>query len=272
MNVSIIVATYNNVPWLEMILIMLSQQTYRDFEVLIADDGSNAENVSKTKELMNNFPLPIRHIWHEDKGWRKDKILNEAVIAAKADYLIFLDGDCIPGKCFVEDYMSLRQRGIVDAGRRVQLTDAETSEITPEKVRNGYINHLFYKCLFSGRKHAEDILYIKNSLLRQCLHADKKGGILGCNFGLYKSDLLLVNGFDEDYLHPGYGEDCDLEARLSRAGVSTIRHRFVCHVYHRKHKSALFESKENIQHFERNERNQVIVATHGINQHHANSL
>lgn len=271
MEISIIIAVYNNVRWLEMILLMLEHQTNRNFEVLIADDGSSEQEVLKTKELMVSCSFPIRHVWHEDIGWRKEKVLNEAVIAAKADYLIFLDGDCIPSTHLVEDYMSLRKQGIVDAGRRVQLTEKETKQISPELIQRGYLKHIFWRHLFTSPKRIEDMLYVQKPCFRKWLHADKDGGILGCNFGLYKSDLLLVNGFDEDYKHPGCGEDTDLEARLFRAGIPTIRHRFICHVFHRMHKSAMYEEIENAQHFEWNEQNKVVSVTHGINQH-ANSF
>ena len=103
-DISIIIAVYNNTAWLKMIFAMLQQQTYKNFEVVIADDGSSPENVQEMNEMASKASFPVQHIWHEDKGWRKDIILNKAVVASKAEYLVFLDGDCIPEKHFVKDH------------------------------------------------------------------------------------------------------------------------------------------------------------------------
>lgn len=239
MKASVIISIYNHYEWTEMVLTMLERQTEKDFEVVLADDGSSEETVRRINEYIATSPMQIKHIWHEDKGWRKNIALNKAVMASAADYLIFMDGDCIPDCYFVEDHLTLRRQNFIIGGRRAQLTPAMSNEISADKVRDGYLDKQFWNLLFSGQRHAEDVLRIANPIMRSILRLQpKKKNLLGCNFSLYKADLLRVNGFDERYLCPGTGEDTDLEARLARAGVEVLRFRFICRVYHRFHASA----------------------------------
>ncbi|MBO7606396.1 MAG: glycosyltransferase [Paludibacteraceae bacterium] len=264
-DISIIIAVYNNTAWLKMIFAMLQQQTYKNFEVVIADDGSSPENVQEMKEMASKASFPVQHIWHEDKGWRKDIILNKAVVASKAEYLVFLDGDCIPEKHFVKDHYDLRQKGYVISGRRVQLTQDISDKLTPELVEKGYLRSCFFPLLFSKERHSENVIRIPLRL-RFGLIKPGKGCLLGCNFGIYKSDLLKVNGFDERYLSPATGEDTDLEARLSRVGIPVLRYKFVCRVYHRKHIRKEVIPNPNVPIFEENNRLEVGYTPYGIDQ------
>ena len=95
--VSIIIPFYNGIDWLEMIFVALGKQTFKDFEVIVADDGSREDVVARLEELMARQPFPVTHLWQEDCGFRKNRMLNKAVVQSRAEYLIFLDGDCIQG-------------------------------------------------------------------------------------------------------------------------------------------------------------------------------
>lgn len=266
-DVSIIIAVYNNNHWLKMIFNMLQKQTYKNFEVVIADDGSSPENVKTIEQMIKEVSFPVQHVWHEDKGWQKDIILNKAVVASKADYLVFLDGDCIPDKHFVKDHFNLRKPGHVIGGRRVQLPQNISDALTPELVANGYLDKKFLKLLFCKERHSENVLRVPlkvRNLLGIC--KPKNGLLLGCNFGMHKSDLLKVNGFDERYLAPATGEDTDLEARLSRVGIPVLRYTFICRVYHRKHKRVEVEPNPNVPIFEENNRLGIGYTPYGIDK------
>lgn len=215
---------------------MLEKQTSSDFEVVLADDGSNEQSVEYIQRLIERASFPVKHIWHEDKGWRKNQILNKAVVAAQAPYLVFLDGDCIPDSHFIADHLMLRQKGLVAACRRVQLTQRMTDEITPEKVSDGYLKYMFPRLLFAGVSDSRRAIRIANSFARKIMKFfSRRGGLLGCNFGIYKDDLLRVNGFDERYLSAAVGEDSDLEMRLTKAGIITEKKSYICRIYHRMH-------------------------------------
>ena len=97
----------------------------------------------------------MKHIWHEDKGWTKNVILNAAVRASSSPLLVFIDGDCIPNKYFLEDHYNVAKRGEVSTGRRVMLTEKITCSITEKKIREGMIENLFIPLLLetiNGKK------------------------------------------------------------------------------------------------------------------------
>lgn len=239
LSISLIVAFYNDIQWLEMIFEQLKRQTFTDFEVVIADDGSKDEVVQRIQELKTLYSFPIVHVWHEDKGWRKDIILNKAVVASKGEYLVFIDGDCIPHRKFLQEHWRFREKGLVVAGRRVTLTKKISDSLSVEKVKSGYLSRIAPQLLLAGlrkeERHMENVIRITPNWLRKLLIKPHKGDLLGCNFSLFKSDLLKVNGFDERYLAPAVGEDTDLEARLKRVGIQTQVFKHVLTVFHKKH-------------------------------------
>lgn len=263
-DISLIIAIYNNYRWLSLIFAALENQTHKSFEVVLADDGSSEEEIDKTRELISGAQFNVQHIWHEDKGWRKDIILNKAVVAAKSDYLVFLDGDCIPNKHFIEDHYALREKNFVIGGRRVQLPQKISDTLSIEQVRKGWLENHTLQLLFSGERHSENAIRVANNKLRNIMLKPKKGYLLGCNFGIYKSDLLKVNGFDERFLSPATGEDTDLEARLLRIGIEVKRYKFICIVYHRKHKRTEIENDPNGVIFDYNNNNNISFTPYGI--------
>src|SRR5688572_21265186 len=122
-----------------MILAALERQSFKNFEVVIADDGSKAEVVHEIKEIQTKSPLQIQHIWHEDIGFRKTKILNESIRKSNSDYLIFIDGDCIPHHKFVEEHFANREENFLLAGRRVNLSAKLSAALTADKIKAGFL-------------------------------------------------------------------------------------------------------------------------------------
>ncbi len=238
-SISLIIAFYNDILWLEMILEQLKMQTFKNFEVVIADDGSKAEVVQRINQIKDAYPFPIQHIWHEDLGWRKDIILNKAVVASQADYIVIIDGDCIPHRKFLQDHWDFKQEGTISAGRRVTLPKKISDSLTVEKINNKILSHITLRILWAGIvkevRHTENIIRIRPIWLRKMFLKQRTHGLLGCNFGIYKSDILKVNGFDERYLAPATGEDTDLEARLNRIGIRAHVHKHVMTQFHKNH-------------------------------------
>ncbi|KJR36116.1 glycosyl transferase [Vibrio navarrensis] len=233
---SLIIAFYNNTQALGLILKALSAQSCMDFEVVIADDGSKQDAVDWIEEKKSQLPFPLKTVWHEDKGFRKNRILNHAVLAAESEYLIFIDGDCIPQKHFIEDHVNHAQRGRVLSGRRVELPEPFTplmqGSASPETFFSQYKWQIFRQYLFTspdaatkGRsnrgRHVEKGIRLPYAWQQKLIGGFKPAGILGCNFSLYKNDLIKVNGFDMRYEAPAVGEDTDLDYRLGLVGIST---------------------------------------------------
>ena len=121
--ISILLATYNWPQALKLCLESLSTQTDQDFEIIIADDGSTADTKYLIEATQNHFPVKITHLWQEDQGFRKTRILNQTIEVACGDYLIFLDGDCIVQPDFVAEHRKLSQVGYLITGSRVLLSD-----------------------------------------------------------------------------------------------------------------------------------------------------
>jgi glycosyltransferase involved in cell wall biosynthesis len=108
MKVSVIITTYNAEDWLRKVLIGFSVQTETDFEIVIADDGSTLKTKQVIDSFSSQFKNPIVHVWQEDDGFQKSKILNKAILKTKSDYLLFTDGDCIPRKDFVAVHLKYK--------------------------------------------------------------------------------------------------------------------------------------------------------------------
>lgn len=265
-GLSLIVSFYNKIKDLELVLASLETQSYNNFEVLIADDGSSDEAVEKLSRISDG-PLNIRHIRHEDKGWRKNIILNKAVAGSSSDYLVFIDGDCILHPRCLEEHHRSRRKGWITAGRRVNLSGSITGSLTPGKVRKGWLQgrlmfRIAYDSLGQSRTFFENGIYIKSKRIRARINKKDKG-VLGSHFSIFKSDLLEVNGFDERFLHPAVGEDTDLEKRLRRNGmrVQTLKHIAIqYHLYH----PALPREAANMAIMEENNKGGVTYTPFGI--------
>jgi len=253
-SATIIIAFYNKVHFLELVLAGLSRQTVKNFEVIIADDGSKEENVAAIKKIFPQYAFPFRHLWHEDNGFRKNIMLNKCILVAQSEVLIFVDGDCIPHKSFVEEHLQSTKVGFCSTGRRVNLSARISDGLTPEMVASGYLESLpttismFMDAFKSDGNHSGQGLYFKNDLLRKLIN-QKTRGVLGSNFSATKTDLLAINGFDERYVHPSIGEDTDIEYRLHLHGVKTLPLINVAVQYHMFHKE-LPREKVNFELFE----------------------
>ncbi|WP_221075306.1 glycosyltransferase [Agarivorans aestuarii] len=222
LKASVVIAFYNNIKALKLVLRALETQSIADFEVVIADDGSNSTTVEQLEMLQQNSHLQIQHVWHEDKGFRKNRCLNLAVQAAKNEYLIFIDGDCVPQTHFVEDHLSEAQLGRCLNGRRADLSPQMTRKLFDSTkpasfVRDNFAFIIFTYLLGQG-KNIEKGFRISSNTLRRYLQKSNKG-IVGCNFSLFKKDLLSINGFDQRYEAAGTGEDSDVEFRLRLKGI-----------------------------------------------------
>ena len=265
-KVSIIISVYNKIRELKLIFAGLHRQTCTDFEVLIADDGSNETFVSDVAKLIAHAPFPVQHIWQEDMGFRKTKILNQAVVQSKSDYLIFIDGDCIPHRKFIEEHYKAAEKKVCLAGRRVNLSEKMSAELTESQVREGFLENRFWQIFIEVlQKKAtmiEKAVYLPSSKFRNCLNR-KPGRILGCNFSIHKSDLLAINGFDERYVLTGHGEDSDIHFRLKLQGVEIRSFSYGAVQYHLYHR-LLPRSEENQAFYEMVFEQQIAITPFGI--------
>ncbi len=239
MNASLIISFYNKIEYLKLIFAGLAIQSEKRFEVLIADDGSSDSIVDELEILATTVDFPLFHLHQEDKGFRKNRILNKCISAANSGYIIFIDGDCIPHPQFVREHITNATVGKILTGRRVNLSESFTNSLTYEKISSGILQRRFYSLMVDGvfgkSYDVEKGIYIKNQILRKFINR-KKRGILGCNFSAFKSDLLSVNGFDERYEAPSIGEDSDIQYRLELSGKEIVSLNNIAIQYHLYHK------------------------------------
>lgn len=232
---SVIIGAYDSLPYLKLCIRALERQTFRDFEVIIADDGSGPEVGAWLKARKPFFQL--RRVWQEKSGFRKCRILNRAVMESRAEYVVFLDADCIAARDFIEVHWRNRRRGEFLGGRRVMMGIPVSERVTAEMVDTGY----FDGPTFWGLCHAlkGDIRCYEEALRPLYrLRGDSPFSLLGCNFSVHKNDLLAVNGFDEEYEHRGGGEDTDVSHRLKKAGCAMRSVRYLAIQFHLGHEKS----------------------------------
>ena len=242
---SVIISTYNQSEWLRKVLIGYEQQLIKDFEIIIADDGSTEE----TKEIIDNFKkkssFRLTHIRQEDNGFQKTKILNKAILASTSDYLIMTDGDCIPRKDFVLKHINLRKPNCFLSGGYFKLPESISSFISDEDIKKQLCfdkKWLLSRGLKSSFKLNKLTAFgIKERLLNT--FTPTKATWDGMNASGWKTDILKINGFDE---RMGYGgEDREFGERLVNLGIKPIQIRYsaICvHLYHNRG----YKNKESI--------------------------
>src|SRR5690606_26807850 len=134
MKASVIMSTYNSEEWLEKVIWGFSVQTEQDFEIIIADDGSRPKTKQLIDDLRTKISMPLVHVWQEDEGFQKSRILNKAIVASSTDYLIFTDGDCIPRQDFVETHLNYREKNYFLSGGYFMLPMDISKAITKDDI------------------------------------------------------------------------------------------------------------------------------------------
>ena len=209
MKLSLIISTYDQPQVLAKVLRGVKLQTRPPDEVFIADDGSGEETRSLIDQWRKEVAFPVHHIWHPHEGFRKVILLNRAVAGAKGDYLLFLDGDCVPHPCYVADPEQLAEKGFWVQGRRTYIKESFVPHFEPGKSS---IFQWALRCRMNGVGKA--IRLPQPIILRN----KEQRGIIGCNMAFWREDVLAVNGFDEAFLGRGIGPDSDLGTRVYNLG------------------------------------------------------
>lgn len=235
MKISVIVSTYNAEEWLEKVLIGYSVQTYKDFELIIADDGSKPSTKALIDKYKANYPVPIRHLWHEDLGYRRQEILNVAIVKANNDYILMTDGDCIPRKDFVEVHAKLSEKGKFLSGGYCKLSLKASQLISKDDIVNG--NCFDVNWLKSKDKlgFSQTLKLSANKIVASILDAitPTKPSFNNCNSSGFKQDMIDINGYDERMKYGG--PDREFGERLENFGVKgkQVRHKaIVLHLDH----------------------------------------
>lgn len=237
MKQSVIISTYNQPEWLAKVLHGYLYQTFTDFEVLIADDGSDERTAAVIEDFRKRAGFPIKHVWHADEGFQKSKILNLATMAASGDYLIFTDGDCIPRWDFIEAHVSHASPGTFLSGGYCKLSMELSQLLSLAYIESGSAFDIRYLWQNGLRGFSQTLKIGAPERLRPLLDwiTPRKATWNGCNASTWKSEILAVNGHNEGMQYGG--QDRELGERLKNLGLASkqIQHRAILlHLDHQR--------------------------------------
>ncbi|HRO76988.1 MAG TPA: glycosyltransferase [Crocinitomicaceae bacterium] len=225
MKATLIISVYKDVSALHAILRSVELQTEKDFAIIIAQDADeNCFQALIADYQQKGFAIQL--LQQEDNGFQKNKILNKAILTAQTEKLIFIDGDCVLHPEFIAQHIKSLQPNSFCAGSRADL-----DEKTSKAIHNGQI---IVPTLFQMLKN-KTIRAEETFRVLRFLKGNSDTRLLGCNMSFNKSDLLKLNGFDEDYINAGYGEDVDIEFRALKLGLRKINVRYRAIQYHLFH-------------------------------------
>lgn len=269
MDIGVIISTYNNPAWLEKTLWGYLYQTRPADEIVIADDGSRDD----TRQLIDSFRdrLPIKHVWHEDRGFEKSRILNKALLAAESEYLIFTDQDCVPRKDFIEAHETYAERGYFLSGGYFKLPMNISKALTQEDI---YTEHAFdlkwleSKGLVPNFKCTKLVRNLPFSHLMNFI-TTRGATWNGCNSSGWRTDMMRINGYNEE-MHYG-GQDREFGERLFNLGIKSKQICYSAIVLHLDHKRP-YKTKETMtknKAIRKNTRKSCTIETpNGIKQRH----
>lgn len=228
--ISVVISTYNSVDWLEKTLWSFEHQIFREFEIVIADDGSADETRSFIEQYAANSSKKIIHVWHEDRGFQKSAILNKALLACNTDYIVMTDGDCIARDDFLQVHYERREKGYFLSGGYYKLPLDISQAITRQDIET-------QRCF--------DLKWLRNKGLPASYKNQKlnsgfvTAGVMevltptnaswnGHNASGWLEDIKTVNGFDERMQYGG--QDRELGERLFNLGIKSkqIRYSAIC--------------------------------------------
>ena len=267
---SIIISVYKDVDNLAAILNALEKQSIKErFEVIVSEDGNDPE----IRNFISNYSsdsFSLLHLTQEDLGFRKNRALNRAVANASSDRLMFLDGDCVPHTKLIESHLKYLKKGVIGIGRRVELGPRlsrllkNSNKLILKLSSPAYYLAYMLPALFDRAHHYE------SGFRYEWLHnmtRDKGISLLGCNFSCHKADLISVNGFNENYQSPGYGEDTDLEFRLSKLAIKKINLKFYAQVFHLYHTKSYAVTQQNKDLYQQTKQKNSVKCEPGIDQY-----
>lgn len=234
-SIGVIISTYNNPKWLEKVFWGLRCQTHRPQEIIIADDGSD----EATRQLIKQYSqdLPLRHVWHEDKGFRKTTILNRAVETAKADYLVFMDQDLIPRKDFLRQHYLHAKKGHFLSGGAILIPQELSERLSEEDIVSQRAFRISWLKANGMPWNWKMSKLTTNRCFARLMDAvtPTKASWNGGNASTWREYIVRAKGFDT---RMRYGaEDREFGQRLENAGITGLQLRYrtpLLHLWHER--------------------------------------
>jgi glycosyltransferase involved in cell wall biosynthesis len=274
LKVSLIIAFYRDLEALDLIFEALRHQTYKNFEVIVAEDDDSPD--TKTF-LAKQTGLDIVHIHHPDVGRTKAVAQNKAVCASTGDYLIFIDGDCIPYSTFIEGHIFFSAQKRVMSGRRVNLPEGLSEQLRQGSLSSTTLEKFFFWyslriLIWKKGTHYEQGFYFnpQKYFYKSIITLKPRNTqILGCNFSCYKDDFIAINGFDESYGLSILGDDTDLNWRFKDYGAELRSCKNIANIFHLNHERPTYnyDYSEDLKRFNQRKAAHLFYCKQGISQH-----
>lgn len=264
MRATIIISVYKNTKALIAVLNSLREQTEQNFEIIVSEDG---ESQDMAEAVLNyDWFCPFQHLTQKDDGWRKNRALNRAIIAANTDWLIFVDGDCLLHKRFVEMHMRYAAPRRILVGKRVKMSQTISGKLISGAVSLKHLNRIIWLLLINHRgcRYVDEGVFVPPFGALQLRSAKK---LTGCNMSFSREAIISINGFDEDYSLPAVGEDADLVWRFNAAEFEFVSVRNRAIAYHLYHKENWSDQSENVQLMKDKQVRNSFVCDRGLNLH-----
>ncbi len=239
---SLVTPTYNWPNALELLLLSVLKQSILPNEVIIADDGSRDDTKQLIQDFQKKFPIPLIHIWHEDKKNRKPTIMNKAIAIAKYEYIIEIDGDIILNEHFIEDHLSFAEKGHYLFGSRVNIQEKLLPKLFSKKI-------IHFNLFSKGIKKRGRTIRIPFLMHFAKSVNQRSRKLRGCNMSFWKEDFIKINGFNEGLV--GWGiDDSEMIQRLHNIGIKGKRLKYsgiVYHIYHKEQSKSHLEINNEIE-------------------------
>ncbi|MDY0181564.1 glycosyltransferase [Aliarcobacter skirrowii] len=275
MKASLIIAVYKDVEALNLIVKALKTQTYKNFEVVIAEDGNSKE----MREFISSVDgIDIKHTTQDDIGIRKCRSVNNGILASSGEYLIFIDGDCIPYSTFIESHIKLAEDGYVLSGRRVNLGPKYSKKLRENKISSISLEKSFIlqypfiaKDCIEGHSE-EGFRFSPSGFIYKLFLKNRKSSksLLGCNYSCFRKDMFNINGYDEDYGETAIGDDTDLEWRFKKLGLNLKSTRFVANIFHLYHERTFrvnIDIQKYLNRMNKRKKEEKYISETGLKQH-----
>ena len=273
--VSLIIAVYKDIDALDLIIQSLKTQSYKNFEVIIAEDNNSTEMKNYVSKIEG---IQVKHTSQDDNGIRKTRSLNNGILVSEGEYLIFIDGDCIPYSTFIESHVKLSEPNYIVSGRRCNLGPKyagylREKKLSPLQLEKTFIRRFPFIAVDAVERHAEAGIYfnpdgyVYNKFLK---NRNSNTNMLGCNYSCFRSTMIEINGYDEGYGETAVGDDTDLEWRFKAAGLKLKSARNVANMFHLYHGRSFrdrISSDNELEKMKTNKKNNLYICKEGLGQH-----
>lgn len=257
MKTSVLISTYNSPVWLQKVLWGYFVQSRRDFELVIADDGSSDETREMLAAMAPGSPVPIVHVWQPDEGFQKCRILNKAIAVAQGERILLTDGDCVPRRDFVDVHTRLAQPDRFLTGTYFKLPLDLSRALTQGDIVGQQAFRAFWLMRHGLPFTSKLLKLIVTSPWDEWLNRFTPAAPTwnGHSASCLRSQAIQINGFNEDMQYGGL--DVEFGLRLRHVGIEPRHIRYSTITLHLDHghgyvtpdmRRRSHEVKENTRH------------------------